>query len=60
MSTMNAVKAAVYTSDTSSPWWQLAENLNGRIARRIWLVDDQGALPVVLIMRGGDVVRRVV
>ena len=59
MSTMNAVKAAVYTSDTSSPWWQLAENLNGRIARRIWLVDDQGELTEELKMRGVDVVRRV-
>ncbi len=50
---MNAVRKSEYNMD--SPWWQLAENLNGRIARHICLVDDRGELARELRARGVSV-----
>lgn len=56
---MNAVRKEDNSYRMDSPWWQLAENLNGRIARRICLVDDHGELTRELEERGVSVERRV-
>ena len=56
---MNAVRKEDNSYRMDSPWWQLAENLNGRIARRVWLVDDHGELTRELEERGVSVERRV-
>ena len=56
---MNALRKEDDSYRMNSPWWQLAENLNGRIARRICLVDDHGELAFELESRGVSVDRRV-
>ena len=55
---MNALRKEDDSYRMNSPWWQLAENLNGRIARHICLVDDRGELAYELEARGVSVDRK--
>lgn len=52
---MNAILKENDGYRMDSPWWQLAENLNGRIARSICMVDDTGELARELEARGVSV-----
>ena len=50
---MNTVKrTAKNRAFTADPWWQLAENLSGRVANHIYLIDDTGRLAPELEQRG--------